>query len=61
LEAGAGIELANLNKMLTMAQINEIVDSRQATTRQLRDDYCGNGQTPPAKTDVANIAASFGD
>jgi len=47
--------------MLTMAQINEIFDSTRATTRQLRDDYCGNGQTPPAKTDVANIAASFGD
>jgi len=29
LEAGAGIELANLNKMLTMAQINEIFDSMQ--------------------------------
>jgi hypothetical protein len=61
LEAEAEIELANLNEMLTMAQINEIFDSMRATTRQLRDDYCGNGQTPPATTDVANIVSSFGD
>jgi phage terminase Nu1 subunit (DNA packaging protein) len=45
-KAMSGILKANVNKLLTVEQINEIFDMMRATTRQLREDYCGNGQYP---------------